>query len=818
MIRYPSRYSISAVCVLFALPAVADAEEKFILEEVVVTAQKREQNLFDIPIAISAFTGDQLDRAGIEDLQDLTAMAPGLKTSPSPGGGGTILIRGVGTGVAGVGADPNIAIYRDGVYVPRHSIAFQDFIDIERVEVLRGPQGTLYGRNATGGAINIISKTPGDEWTLDGRLDGGRYDQRTAAIAVGGPVIDDKILLRGSYVRSQEESFIENVFDPGAPFREKVVDSSAFNGSLIVNLSDDLEVVLRADYEEDDGFGVIPIRKTWLGPQNIADAGPIFGVPQILTDDRLQSNQDFANTGDAQLRNHGASSTITWSLNDYTVKSITGYRYFESTRVYDGDGSNSPIATTMLPEKSESISQELQLLSPSGGVFEWVLGGFYYDEDTQGLARIGGPVSYDLGLGDFGLSGINASVLTNFDSQLGTEAWAVFAQGTYNISDHWRATVGLRYSEEEKTFSTTSDSLRAILNQDEIDTFLAGPIAPLPSPIEGLTLGGLVNIYTDAIGPSLTAANTDKASFDAFTPRLVLEWLPSDDYLVYASVSRGFKSGGFNAYDTGPLNVLLNLSPLPASGDPADAFQDSYDQEELWSYEAGLRATLLEGRLRAASTLFYYDYSDLQVQTSTGNSTTGFRSVISNDASADIHGVELELTAEPIDRLQLVLNASWTQGEFDQFSGVSDAVDGAIVDMSGFDIPLTPEWRAFASAQYSFLLNGGAYGILMPRLAVEYESSQNFLLSTITSESDPRFSAQAASGIGDLSTVNGGERTVVDVSLSYILPNADVTVTAYVDNVFDDTYRVGMLSDSSAGQQEILADPRVYGARVIFSF
>ena len=795
-------------------PTFSQETPDALLDEIVVTAQKREQELFEIPIAISAFSGSQLERSGISDLTGLTEQVPGLEISPSEAGGGTVFIRGIGTAVQGVGADPNVAIYRDGVYVSRHALAFQDFIDIDRVEVLRGPQGTLYGRNATGGAINIISNRPGSEWRVNGRLEGGRYDKYTGAIAAGGPVVADRLWVRGSYVRSTQENYVENVFDPSSPFREKIIDSEAFNGSVVFEVTDNLEVALQADYEEDNGFGVLPIRKSWLGPRDIAEAGPFFGVPQELTDDRFESNQDFADTGDAKLRNRGAGATVTWDFEGYTLKSISGYRRFESTRVFDNDGTNAPIATAVTPSDSESFSQEVQLLSPSGGKFEWILGAFYYDEKSRGLGRFGGPRNFDVGLGELGFSGVLANSQSNFDSTIETEAWAIFAQGTYNISDQWRATLGLRYSDEEKSFQTTADNLRSVINQDEVDEFLASPLAEIP--FEDGTVGDVVNNIVAFFDEPVTAATRDAASFDAFTPRVSLEWLPNQDYLFYAAVSKGFKSGGFNALDTGPLNVLLGLAPPPASGNANDAFQEPYDEEELWSYETGMRATLMDGRMRLAGTVFYYDYDNLQVQTTVGNPTTGFQSLISNDASADILGLELELVAEPIERLQVALTAAWTDGEYDEFDNVADAIDAQLIDLSGSETLRTPEHRLFASAQYNVLM--GDSGILIPRIEVSYESDQNFLLSTITSESDPRFQAQEALGIGDLSTVRGGEHTVVDLSLSYVLPQRDIIIRGYVDNVFDETYRLALLSDSGTGQQEILARGREYGVTVSFNF
>ncbi|MBW2366620.1 MAG: TonB-dependent receptor [Deltaproteobacteria bacterium] len=494
-------------------PATApgSSHDDFILEETVVTATKTgETELQKTPIAITAFSAEALKNSGTTSIKGLSLMVPGLTMSANESFAQPY-IRGIGTQLPFTGADTSVAVYLDGVYLGRSVSHFIDFIDVERVEVLRGPQGTLYGRNATGGAFNIVTMAPTTEWT--GRISAGfgDYSQYRVEGTVSGPIVDDKVLARFSIMDAQHDGYMDNIGVGPDPLDENV---TALHGSLQFNISDNLQAVLSGDYSKSDDAGVA------------MKATHPMGLPFLLG---AQWIDDFwtVNLGDPQwseIELSGAAAKISLNLpSDMAFTSISSFRHIFIDMQTDVDATEVRMLKTVFGatgNEADQFTQEFQLTGKWGRV-NWVAGLFYFwEEDYE---------DWDLDITD-----VVPDFIMYYDAWNETNAYAAFGQATYQVSDKISLTAGLRYSYEEKDWKL---------------------------------------IVSDTYTPAVTQILSTK--WDAVTPKFGIDYQVSEEMLLYASITRGFKSGGYNVV----------------------AVQNAYDPEFIWSYEIGLKSDWLANRL-----------------------------------------------------------------------------------------------------------------------------------------------------------------------------------------------------------------------------
>jgi iron complex outermembrane recepter protein len=404
--------SVAWWCCVSAAAAAGSGEQRG-LEEVVVTAQRREERLLDAPIAVSAFTAADLDRAAADDLSDISLLEPSLSTNQVGTGGANVFLRGVGNEIIGVGTDSSVAIYLDGVYLPRFTTALENFVDVERIEVVKGPQGTLYGRNATGGAINIITREPQAQPSLTTDVQLSNYRGRRVRLAAGVPLAE-ALSARISMIHSQRDHY---AYNPFLDQRLQGEDLVAGNASLKWTPTDDLEILLRYDRTRDDALGVAAVKVV---------ARPVVPVPA----DSWQINSDMPDTK-GELRSEGASLVARLNLGDVRLISQTAWRDFDTLLNIDTDGYQLPLNhfrnTT---ETSESFSQELRVLSTGQGAWEWMAGLFYFQEDAR--------------------QNLNVFGLVPIVGELDVAAWAAFGELSYRPTPRLELTAGLRYSHERK--------------------------------------------------------------------------------------------------------------------------------------------------------------------------------------------------------------------------------------------------------------------------------------------------------------------------------------------------------------------------------
>lgn len=577
-------------------PNVAEGQ----LEEVVVTAEKRETNLQRTAIAVTAVDATTIAAAGAENLYDISRLVPNTQF----GGqfGASLYIRGIGQQQSSILSDPGATVYVDGVYRPRIAGNTVNFSDVDRAEVLRGPQGTLFGKNAIGGAMNIITAAPTDRLEGDGALQYGSRDHWKADAAANIPITSD-LAARVSFGSNTQNGYMHNL---ATGQRLADTDYYVLRGALLWQITPDLDVTLRSDYTHENQKG--------------------SGLKLVLpTTDPYYSTDDYATYGTdpsyLRANDSGVSATIAWRTDVGTLKSISAYRRYSYRFADDNDAT--PLSLVYSPEHNAQhfFSEELQYVGQAfDNRLDWTTGLFYLDETIKGDQQVR--------LGAFGLA---------FDNTLDQNAksYAAYGQLTYHATERLGATVGLRYSVDHK-----EDSFVSIV-----------PGGPTLIDDRGLT-------------------NTWRAA----TPKFTLEYQATADAMVYATASKGFKSGGYNG------------SP----SEPSD-FQP-FDQETLWNYELGLKSEWLDRRLRANLTVYQMNYDGIQT---TINKAPNI--LIENAGDARIRGVEAEFDFLPVS--SVLLTAAFGENDFKYTRLNADAQAAGITDE---DISAnSPKYTAQVGGQYT---------------------------------------------------------------------------------------------------------------------
>jgi len=541
--------AVAAALLLAAAGASAQQAASDGLEEIIVTATKKANSINSTAAAISAVTADQLGAGGIEDISDLATAVPNLSVGDQFGVNRTF-IRGVGMTSIDLGADGAVAFLQDGAMIARPSAQLAGFFDLEQVEVLRGPQGTTYGRGATAGVVNLVTRKPGDALNGYGRLTVGNFAAKTFEGAVGGPV-SDTVGARVAVKWDQRDGYGKNLFT-GSQIDDR--DAVAVRGMVSFAPSDDVKATLIADYfKEDDNnyafhyFGTTATPENGLG-HNLLGGKTIFDyyatrgqAPDLRN---IYSDQEPIN----QRHGTGLTGLVDFKLGDWDVKSVTAWRDFKRFTRDDLDVSDvNMFGQNNYDEDSNAWSQEFTF-SRTAGKWDLLGGVMYFHEKLFGSVKV--PLT-NLGL----LFGLPATFFNAGNYwQLGTvktDAYGAFLQGTYPINDQLKLTVGARYNHEKRE--------------------------------------GAGSFIFDALGANIP---TDKAkSWDALTPRFNLEYTTEGGQLWYGSLTRGFKSGVINV---GSQNAVIN-------------------PEYVWSIEAGLKGRAAGGNMEYRAAVFNYKYSDLQV-------------------------------------------------------------------------------------------------------------------------------------------------------------------------------------------------------------
>lgn len=593
------------------------------VDQITVTARKREETLQTAPVSITAFDATGIESRSLESFNDLNNFAPNIELNNGRvDGGGSVaqlFIRGVGQEDYSFPNDPGVGVYLDGVYVSRSSGGDFGFMDIERIEVLRGPQGTLYGKNTIGGAINVITRKPSGENEGRVELTYGRYDRLDFSGSVDFR-ITDTLFAKISGMSRTRNGYGRNFL--GERLRDE--DKDAARIQLLYVPSSTFEVLLQADYSrqrgtgpvgalrqfwDDGGEGVVSLVNAIAAPGIAAELGlePPFDVYGPAWINRIEETKDFTSGGTAETRDNneifGVSMTIDWDFDWAALKSITAYREVEIDVQRDGDHTPFDVFTVAIDERTEQLSQELQLSGTSfSDSLDWLFGLYAINEKGRNafIAPLINGVTQEIGL--------DISLLT--DTRIDTVSLAAFGEATYNITDRLGLTFGARLAWEEKEYTYQLDRL-----------FTGVPVIPR------ITL---------------------KQDWTEFLPKGGIEFQLTDDALLYATVARGFKAGGWN-----PRTLTPGTEP------------QQFDPERITTYEIGAKTSWFDNRLTLNVAGFYSDYTNIQLIAVTevaidtdGDGvpdTTTVDTSINNAGAGEIYGAEIEIVARPVDPLLIQL-------------------------------------------------------------------------------------------------------------------------------------------------------------------
>jgi iron complex outermembrane receptor protein len=627
------------------------------LEEIVVTAQKRKESAQSIPIAITALSGNALSRAGVDSVVSLQDTVPNVNIGQQLGVA-QVAIRGVGLDNLSTAAEGSVALNKNDVFMSRPVAALSSFYDVDRIEVLRGPQGTLYGRNSTGGSINIITRDPTNNYSGYAELTVGNYNRVRLEGALSGPLKEGVLLGRIAFQADTRDGYGTNV----ATGHE--IDNSrtqSIRATLLYLPNDQLRVKLIAEYHrENDASGGYH----YLGAAGLTATGISVIPTGVSLGGTVAPNvRDISNDVDPSLKltTGGVTADISYNLGSMDLRSITATQGVHYNNQADLDSTSFPLAPIVQVENSNQFSQEFHVAGTSHAT-KWLAGLYYFHEHNNGFLTIS-PFN-DLAFGGPGIQrqGFFGGGIVK------TDAAAVFGQLKQSFTDALSITLGGRYSWERKT----------------IDNALAFDLATPYLP------GGPYSGAGQCSASVAAATCIPTKTWQAFTPRVVGEYQATPDFLFYASASKGFKSGTYND----------------------NALQPPVNPETLWAYEGGVKSESFDHRVRVNVAAFYYKYANLQV-----DKIVNAGQQLENAASATIYGGELEMTVRPTTNWEFGLAASALHAVFDNFISVDPsrpAGDGITVDggnpafnLAGNSLERAPKWTADASGQYFWDLASG---------------------------------------------------------------------------------------------------------------
>lgn len=710
------------------LAQAATAAPADTVQDIVVTATRSAVSLSKIAASVSAISADQIGAGGIKDIGSLALAIPNLSVGDQFGVNRTF-IRGIGLTSIDLGADGAVAFLQDGVLIARPAAQLTGFYDVERVEVLRGPQGTLYGRGATAGAINLITKKPTEELSGYARASYGNYNAVVLEGGVGGALVGDKVLARVSGKYDRRDGYGKNLFT-GSDVDNR--DAYAIRGSLLFKASDDLDLLISADHfnEKDNNyafhyFGPTVARENALGSilggDTIVTRAAKLGIPVNYRD--IYSDQEALN------RRHGTSvtGTLEWRPGDWNIKSITGYRDFTRFNRDDLDASNVwMFGQNNYDEKSTTFSQEF-IGTMKGDNFDLLVGASYFHETLDGSVQV--PL-INLGL----LFGAPANTFNSQNylqsGRVTINAYGVYAQGSYSVTDKLKLTAGARYSYEKRRGVGSFEFL------------------------------------------GVTPTDKEKG-WGAVTPTFSINYQANDQTLLYASVTRGFKSGVINV---GSKNDVIN-------------------PEYAWGYEAGIKTSGLDGRVAGSLAAFYIDYSDLQV------GFVGADSVVTtvNAASARNYGLELEVRTKPVANWNFDLFATYLNAKYKDFVTGDYRQGFKLVNLAGNRLSNAPEFSFRASTDYTIPIGDASINL---RADVNWQDRVFF---TEFNNADATQAAFTTINAGVKYTSANGMWTVDawgrNLANKFIISNNIITAPLY------SSIRVGSL-----------APPRTYGVTLGMNF
>ena len=712
MMRNASWAILAAACA--AGPALA--QESATVSELVVTAQKREQNLQDVPVVVTTLPQRQLQDAGVRDIKDLQVLAPGLSVTSSTSEAQTSArIRGVGTIGDNPGLESSVGTVIDGVYRSRSSVAFGDLGELERVEILKGPQGTLFGKNTSAGVINVITKAPSFEFGADAELTFGNYGARGLSASVTGPIAGDVMAGRLYVAKRERDGFADVLVGAGPRTRTDDTDQNYYTvrGQLLIAPTDALVVKVLADLSERDEHCCVNF---------VTVAGPTAPLVDALAADNgvIRPPNPYARVANAnrdmgsKISDRGVSAQLDWEINEnVALTSITAYREWRAENGSDIDFSSADIWYRSADGSSfsqiKSLSQELRLAGATDKI-NWLVGFFYSDEALLARAATTFGSAYEPYFSLLLSQGTNPALVsaltglpagTNFPAGQGprdsydhsSKGWALFTNNSWKVTDAFELTLGLRYSDDEKTVeSHYTNSVPA-----------AACAAAIARPIPPAARAALCAPHSDpAFNNVITHQKQDEGRWSG---TLKGAYRFNESVMAYASYAEGFKSGGFNL-DRSRLAIGL-IDP-----------NTSFPAETVTSYELGVKTNTLGYGLVANATIFHQTFEDFQL-----NTYTGISWLVASIPEVVSRGVDFDLMwRTPVEGLSFSGGVTYAETQFGDFTppaGISPRLPNTRLSYAplwssagtvNYEKPIsdTLEFRASISAKYTSEYNTGS--------------------------------------------------------------------------------------------------------------
>ncbi|MEH6585758.1 MAG: TonB-dependent receptor [Halioglobus sp.] len=747
---------LSTVLAPLAVSPLAQAQENEsrVLEEITVTARQRTENLQGVPVAVTVMDESMIQKTFAQNLGEMGAYAPNVTIGTVPGfNAASIAIRGVSTGDIPSTFDPAVTVAVDGFYLGHYQASLLDMFDIQQVEILRGPQGTLFGKNTIGGVINVTTKRPSGEFGVQAKARVGNEGRQDIMAGIDFPIVDDVLAARIAVQQFNFDGFYENTYDGSDAGGQ---DLFAARAKLLWTPTDTFEALLSFEYIEDDSDTPMVVNTTTDdkafyfgagapypaypgrgsgGPANLPLGDP-FKTGLVPPENHTPGFAESKNTDGHQEDVDGIYLTLNWDLMGGTLTSISGYRGVDSDYYNDYVGEPAAIYATIRSIYRDTYSQEIRFAGNTDNL-DYVVGGYYQqnDMDYENYTSLG-P--------DHPFAGLAPVIpvgggLTDADGSQEATSYAIFGEGSYAISDAMSFTAGIRYSDEEKDFE----------------------LSPLFFPTE---------------------ARVERSdSWDDITYRLGVDYQMSDETMIYASFSTGFKSGGFNEQ----AGTLVSA----ATG---------FDPEEAESFEVGMKSDFLDNTLRLNIAAFYVEYTDLQVDSVVPIPGVGQESIVTNAGEVTSYGIEADLMWLATDNLTIDGTLGLLDAEYDEFdcnrSGVPGSPDE---DCTDFDVKRTPDATGSLGATYSFgLSKGGAMDLNVN--ATYTDSFYNDIINSDSSEHE--------------------EVTLLNASVSYFSANEKFRLALFGRNLTDEEYQTSGLSVANLWNFSTYGNPLTYGVELEFNF
>lgn len=734
----------------------------------VVTAQRREQNLQEVPATIAAVSSEDLTEKGVTSSEDLEALVPGLQFGQNPTGNQSVTIRGIGANeAADVSITPNsVAINFDEIYLGAPPLNSFMLFDLERVEVLKGPQGVLYGRNATSGVINIITRDPTDYFSGYLNVSYERFDRLVASAAISGPIGGG---LSGRIAATTETGggYLTNVatVTPNTVLRGDRTANDVSRGGIRAILDWEADTIFRAELllqRDWDRSDLVP--GTLVGEVEVSSPDANFCESQYFPDPALCTD-NFGNSDDdgnpftiesefmpfVDKDSNRAILSLVADFDAVTITSISGFTDYEESSASDRDGTSSQIVRQDRTLDIQQWSTELRLSGEVGDRFQWLLGGVYAEyeaKENQGVQ-------------------LNAPFDVHFNSRADESSWGVYAQGEFEIIEGLNLIGGIRYSDESKTFFAESVFLPAG--------------SPIPfDQVAGLSGPGVAYRWL----PDGGVERSD--SWDNVSSSVSLSYRVAPDLLVYGSWNRGFKSGGFNG------SFTTRTSPPSTE----DRFR-TYDPETAEQFEFGLKGVWLDGNLVTNFSAYRIDLKDRveQILVPDATSPGGASSQFLNAADSRINGVEAQLQWRPLSGLEANISVAYTDAKYEEF--IVDPRPGSLDDRSGFRMPQAPKWSANADVGYEFDL--GTSGSVRLGTDVSYRSAHFFNSRNIRA-------------------VGSDAYILWDGRATWSSEEGGISLSAFVRNITDKTYVAYAVDSLNNADLQYYGRPRTYGISASYNF